>query len=79
MTGEEIAKSIGITKQALSKTALQFQAAFGIKFGRTRQEDARANMSRAALGHKQTHFGKKKRVRKVKVKPMKRKIRKGRK
>lgn len=49
-TGGDLARELGITKQALSAQAVKFEDAFKIKFARCRSKEARTRMARARVG-----------------------------
>ena len=52
LTYAEIGAPLGLTKQALSKSALKVQASLGFKFSRSRSDDGRLRMSTAMQGHR---------------------------
>ena len=61
-TGGDLARELGITKQALTRQSLRFQDAWHIKFARSRSKEGRARMATARrggpnrnLGQHQTH------------------------
>jgi len=57
---QEIGDEFGITKAAISKTALQIQDALGLKFTRSRNFSQRNTMAVAQLGNTNKHLAKRK-------------------
>lgn len=54
----ELAKECGVSKAAISKSAVLFQRAFGIHFARSRTDEARRHMAAKQVGHANYHHRK---------------------